>query len=67
VKQNQPSDAFIAVEEAEKGMAEMSEGFRETGSELCLNSRQHPYNLVLRTRLYGCCKDLSSQAHRTRL
>jgi len=30
-KQNQPSDAFIAAEEAESGMAEMSERFREVG------------------------------------
>ncbi len=42
-KQNQPSDAFIAAEEAEKGMAQMSEVFRETGSELYMGSggREH--------------------------
>jgi len=42
-KQNQPSNAFIAAEEAEKGMAQMSEVFRETGSELYMGSggREH--------------------------
>jgi phosphomethylpyrimidine synthase len=42
-KQNQPSDAFIAAEEVEAGMAEMSEKFRETGSELYLGAggREH--------------------------
>jgi len=33
-KQNQPSDQFIAAEDAEKGMEEMSKVFKETGSEL---------------------------------
>ena len=33
-KQNAGVDAFIAAEEAEAGMAEMSEKFREVGSEL---------------------------------
>ncbi len=31
-KQNQESDAFIAAEEAEAGMEEMSEKYREIGS-----------------------------------
>jgi len=30
-KQNQPSTGFIAADEAEKGMAEMSEKYREAG------------------------------------
>jgi phosphomethylpyrimidine synthase len=34
-KQNQESGSFIAPEEAEAGMVEMSERFREVGSELC--------------------------------
>ncbi|MHA4839383.1 phosphomethylpyrimidine synthase ThiC [Sphingopyxis sp. MSC1_008] len=42
-KQNQPAENFIAVEEAEKGMAEMSELFKETGSELYMGQgdREH--------------------------
>jgi len=42
-KQNQPATAFIAAEEAEKGMKEMSEIFRETGSELYMGAggREH--------------------------
>jgi phosphomethylpyrimidine synthase len=42
-KQNQESDAFIAADEAESGMAEMSEKFREIGSELYVgaNGREH--------------------------
>ncbi|MCE7795970.1 phosphomethylpyrimidine synthase ThiC [Sphingobium sufflavum] len=42
-KQNQPSDQFIAAEDVEKGMAQMSEVFRETGSELYMGSggREH--------------------------
>ncbi|PJG47990.1 phosphomethylpyrimidine synthase ThiC [Sphingobium sp. LB126] len=42
-KQNQPADAFIAAEDAEKGMAEMSEIFRQTGSELYMGAggREH--------------------------
>ena len=50
-KQNQPSDAFIAAElssealakEAEAGMAETSEKFREAGSELYVGAggREH--------------------------
>jgi phosphomethylpyrimidine synthase len=35
-KQNQESDAFIAAEDAEKGMEEMSEKFREEGGEIYL-------------------------------
>ena len=35
-KQNQPADAFIAAQDAEKGMAEMSEVFREKGGEIYL-------------------------------
>nr|WP_313801139.1 phosphomethylpyrimidine synthase ThiC [Sphingobium sp.] len=35
-KQNQPADSFIAAEEAEKGMAEMSEAFKKQGSEIYL-------------------------------
>ncbi|WP_447953923.1 phosphomethylpyrimidine synthase ThiC [Sphingopyxis chilensis] len=42
-KQNQPAENFIAAEEAEKGMAEMSELFKETGSELYMGAggREH--------------------------
>ena len=42
-KQNQESTAFIAAEEAEAGMAEMSERFREVGSELYIGAggREH--------------------------
>ncbi|MBB3912102.1 phosphomethylpyrimidine synthase ThiC [Sphingomonas desiccabilis] len=35
-KQNAPVDTFVAAEEAEAGMAEMSERFREKGSEVYL-------------------------------
>jgi len=35
-KQNQPADAFIAAEDAEAGMAEMSEAFKKQGSEIYL-------------------------------
>ncbi|GLV22553.1 phosphomethylpyrimidine synthase [Sphingobium sp. TomMM35A] len=35
-KQNQPSDQFLAAEDAEKGMAEMSETFKNKGSEIYL-------------------------------
>ena len=35
-KQNQPAATFLAAEEAEKGMAEMSEVFREKGGEVYL-------------------------------
>lgn len=35
-KQNQPADAFIAAEDAEQGMKEMSETFREKGGEIYL-------------------------------
>ena len=42
-KQNAEADAFIAAEEAEAGMAEMSQKFREVGSELYVgaNGREH--------------------------
>jgi phosphomethylpyrimidine synthase len=42
-KQNQSADVFIAAEEAEAGMAEMSRVFRETGSELYMGAggREH--------------------------
>jgi phosphomethylpyrimidine synthase len=33
-KQNATADTFLAVEEADKGMAEMSEKFREMGGEV---------------------------------
>ena len=33
-KQNQARDAFCAAGDAERGMAEMSEKFREIGSEI---------------------------------
>ncbi|WP_445191145.1 phosphomethylpyrimidine synthase ThiC [Sphingomonas sp. Tas61C01] len=35
-KQNQPADAFIAAADAEAGMAEMSDRFREKGGEVYL-------------------------------
>ena len=35
-KQNQPSDQFLAAEDAEAGMAEMSEAFKNKGSEIYL-------------------------------
>ena len=34
--QSEPRDSFVAVDEAEKGMAEMSEKFREKGGEIYL-------------------------------
>lgn len=42
-KQNAEADAFIAAEEAEAGMAEMSARFREVGSELYVGAggREH--------------------------
>ena len=42
-KQNQESSGFIAAEEAEAGMEEMSKVFRETGSELYMGAggREH--------------------------
>jgi phosphomethylpyrimidine synthase len=42
-KQNQPAETFIAAEDAEAGMAQMSEIFRETGSELYMGAggREH--------------------------
>jgi phosphomethylpyrimidine synthase len=42
-KQNQPSDAFIAAEDAEKGMAEMSQKYREIGNQLYVGAgdREH--------------------------
>ena len=42
-KQNQGSDAFIAADEAEAGMVEMSAKFREVGSELYVGAggREH--------------------------
>jgi len=42
-KQNAEADAFIAAEEAEAGMAAMSERFREVGSELYVGAggREH--------------------------
>ncbi|HEX7874508.1 MAG TPA: phosphomethylpyrimidine synthase ThiC [Sphingobium sp.] len=42
-KQNQPSDQFIAAEDAEKGMAEMSELYNSTGRELYMGAgdREH--------------------------
>ncbi|MFN7028306.1 MAG: phosphomethylpyrimidine synthase ThiC [Sphingopyxis sp.] len=41
--QNQDAESFIAVEEAEKGMAQMSEVYEESGRELYLGSggREH--------------------------
>ena len=35
-KQNRPSDQFLAAEDAEAGMAEMSEAFKNKGSEIYL-------------------------------
>jgi phosphomethylpyrimidine synthase len=35
-KQNQPLENFLAAEEAEAGMAQMSEKFREAGNEIYL-------------------------------
>ena len=37
-KQNQESDAFIAADEAEKGMAEMSRVYNEGGRELYIGA-----------------------------
>ncbi|MCK9541194.1 MAG: phosphomethylpyrimidine synthase ThiC [Novosphingobium sp.] len=36
--QNQPSDAFVAADTAEKGMAEMSKVYEETGRELYMGA-----------------------------
>jgi phosphomethylpyrimidine synthase len=35
-KQNASADTFLAAEEANKGMAEMSESFRDKGGEIYL-------------------------------
>ena len=35
-KQNQPVETFVAAEDAEKGMAEMSQVYKDKGSELYL-------------------------------
>jgi phosphomethylpyrimidine synthase len=42
-KQNQEASAFIAAEDVEKGMAEMSEKYNETGRELYIGAggREH--------------------------
>ena len=42
-KQNAEADTFVAAEEAEAGMAQMSEKYRELGSELYLGAggREH--------------------------
>ncbi|HEX8625592.1 MAG TPA: phosphomethylpyrimidine synthase ThiC, partial [Allosphingosinicella sp.] len=42
-KQNGSADTFLAAEDAERGMAEMSERFREVGSELYVEAggREH--------------------------
>ena len=42
-KQNAGADTFVAAEEAEAGMAQMSEKYRELGSELYLGAggREH--------------------------
>ena len=42
-KQNQPATAFIAAEDVEAGMKQMSEKFRETGGELYMGAggREH--------------------------
>ena len=37
-QQNQDSEAFIAADEAEKGMAEMSNRFREEGGEIYVST-----------------------------
>ncbi len=42
MKQNQPADSFIAAQDAEEGMAEMSEKFREKGSEIYLSADGKP-------------------------
>ena len=41
--QNQPSDGFVAAEEAEKSMAEMSKVYEDTGRELYMGAgdREH--------------------------
>jgi phosphomethylpyrimidine synthase len=41
--QNQASDSFIAAEEVEKGMVQMSEVYEETGRELYMGAggREH--------------------------
>jgi phosphomethylpyrimidine synthase len=38
-KQNQSADTFLAVREADKGMAEMSERFRAEGGEIYLSAK----------------------------
>jgi len=42
-KQNAEVETFVAAEEAEAGMAEMSERFREVGSEIYVGAggREH--------------------------
>ena len=39
-KQNASADTFLAAEDANKGMAEMSEKFRETGGEIYVPAAQ---------------------------
>jgi phosphomethylpyrimidine synthase len=42
-KQNQPTTGFIAADEAEKGMREMSEKYEEVGRQLYIGAgdREH--------------------------
>lgn len=42
-KQNSGVESFVAAEDAEAGMVDMSRVFRETGSELCMGAggREH--------------------------
>jgi len=47
-QQNQSADAFVAAEDAEAGMTEMSEKFKEKGRETYLPAR----NNMSRTGLY---------------
>ncbi len=37
-RQNQPAEAFLAADDAERGMAEMSAKFRETGGEIYIRT-----------------------------
>lgn len=57
--QNQPSDGFIAAEEAEKGMAEMSKAYDDGGREL--------YGAGDRSTTKGAASYLSIQGNRVLL
>jgi phosphomethylpyrimidine synthase len=44
-KQNASADTFLAAEEVERGMVEMSERFREKGGQLYVSDRRNTSDL----------------------